>query len=434
MNGPSFVGLFFLIVLTLGSTPARADEVVFWGDGWLVDTSTSLQNSFTQAGLPLTIDDQLVVSTASTAANPTPLLNQLALNPDVRWIVMSLGDVDFRRDFQTQTPANIRDANIRNLRRILETLFSEYPRVRVVFFGPDWGNWVDTVACQDERVNVFGPLATTAEINTGQREAVGEAYRTVANVYPNVDYIDFFGTLQPGAPDVNSPSPANLIAPDCIFPTSAGFQSLADRLVRDYWGAPIPIAEPVIVPSPTCVGQRTSFTSASTTAIDNTWRIDGIVTSTLAMYDATFSTEGIRIVELEAGNGANTATASVPLHVLPSCDAGDAGILDVGGFVDAGFVDAGIDDTGVDGGFQDTGVDAGVAADAAVGPSIFEEIEIIGACNDSRLPDGRPIYPMLLLGVALWLRRRPWRLAPDAPPARRGYRRKSACRGPRGSA
>ena len=218
-----------------------------------------------------------------------------------------------------------------------------------------------------QAATLFG-MASTRQINETQQQAVGDAYAQIASEYRTVDYVGLFGTLQRSAgstpPDATQPSPASLMA-DCTFPNATGFRALTDALVAAYWNAPRPQATPVVLPNPACVDQPVLFTSGSTTAADNEWRIDGVLTSTQASFMATFRSVGPRTVILWTANQAYTATAtvSVPVNACPGIDGGllDGGVLDASGSPDVG-VDVGLS--------VDADVDAGPNADASLDAAV----------------------------------------------------------------
>ncbi|MEM7675476.1 MAG: hypothetical protein AAF449_05680 [Myxococcota bacterium] len=358
-------------------TRAFAAEVILFGDERLANQAGPLRDSLADAGIVVDVDDAAVVgaSAASAAGLPQQLADRVAANADARWVILSLGDVDFRRDFLSRTADDIRTANTTNLQTIFDALFVRSPNIRVVLFGPDWGNYVTTSACQTEGTMLFGAMTTTRQINERQQRAVGEAYTRIADQYANVDYVDLFGTLQRdagvnGAPDPGQPTPAGALI-DCRLPTTTAFRVLADALVLDYWGAARPRARPVIMPSPTCVAQPTMFTSISTAAVQNEWRIDGALTSTAVTFVTSFNAVGIRQIALTSANRAFTSSTAVSLVVLP-CAAPDAGLADGG--LDAGMVDASmVPDANVDAGMADTGVfpdvgavDTGIVPDAGI--------------------------------------------------------------------
>ena len=410
-------GLLTGAAIVGAAMPAFSAEVVVFGDGWLVNGTPALQTSVGQQGLTLTYDDASIfgISTASVAVSPNALADRVDQNPDARWVVLSLGNVDFRRDYASRGPSVIRDDNVTRLQGALAPLFARSPDVRVVLFGSDWPNYTTTSTCQAEADAIFGPGATPAQINAGQQEAVGEAYARVAALDPRVDYIDLFGTLQvagglPTAPDVTQPSPAALMF-DCVYPDATGFAALTSSLAAAYWGAPRPRAVPMAVPSPACVDVPTLLTNASTVAATHAWRIDGVLTSTQANFMTTFASTGTRTVTLDVANRAFTASAAVTLSVI-DCSMTDAGVNDTGMVIDGGVEpDTGRvePDTGV---VIDAGMaaDAGATADAAAGPPTTVdrvEIEATGCSAGPRAPVGRgSVVTTLLFVVATFIMRR----------------------------
>ncbi|MEO1335968.1 MAG: hypothetical protein AAFV29_09995, partial [Myxococcota bacterium] len=209
----------WVALLALFATRAHAAEVILFGDERLANQAAAIQTSLANAGIVVSVDDAAVAGASSSAAadQPQRLGDRVAANVDARWVILSLGDVDFRRDFLIRSADEISAMNAAHLQTILDDLFGRFADIRVVLFGPDWGNYTSNMACIAEGTTLFGATTTTRQINEQQQRAVGEAYMRIASTYSNVDYVDLFGTLQldagvNGAPDPSQPSPeASLI-------------------------------------------------------------------------------------------------------------------------------------------------------------------------------------------------------------------------------
>lgn len=352
------------------SVPAAAQTVVAFGDSWAFDNAGELQTALNAAGYPTVVVANHAVpgSTALQYANdPTVLRNAVATYPDTAWVYLSGGGNDIIDAIAAGQGAGVAAQNDQSFRAILDNLFLTHPNVRVVMFGYDYTNFLQSPFCQMQLTQLFGANATQASVNQRNLLEVGQVMQTVAASYPNVTYVPLWGTLQITAGqtnDPNQPSPATLLR-DCYHPNPTGARALMDALVSGYWNSTAAPTVTVQASAPMgCVGDTITVSAMTTGSTGLEWRVDGQPAGSANPLSVTLAGAGPMDVQARVGNAVWTAQAGLQLGVDPCIDAGfpDAGFPDTGVEPDAGFPDAGFPDAGFpDAGFPDTGVmpDAG---------------------------------------------------------------------------
>lgn len=120
-----------------------------------------------------------------------------------------------------------------NSRQFLQELLDVRPDVRIVWGSYDILNFNQSILCQLLALATFG---TSAPGPINELFDVGsQRQQLVADEFPRVYFSNVAGTLQgnPGNPDLNSYSPAQFVAFDCIHLTGQGYVLYVDALFSD---------------------------------------------------------------------------------------------------------------------------------------------------------------------------------------------------------
>jgi lysophospholipase L1-like esterase len=395
------------------SSAAVAAPVVVFGDSWAELGADELGQALAAAGYTqyTVYNNGVSGSTAQRWAvdNPMAMSNAVFANPDARWVWLSIGGNDIQQLHEAGQGALAGARNDQNIRTMLTNFFVFHPDVRVVAFAYDIVNFAQSQMCIDLASTYFYAGISHREISQIFLRDIGAVLGTLAPDYEGFTYVPLTGTLQRaggvvGAPDLDQPSPANLME-DCIHPNTTGFRALADALVAAYWDVP----EPTVTISPQipsgCVGDRVTLTAQATDADRYRWLVNGNLVGTERVLSLVLNAPGALTVEVRVINQAYTDLASQVINVGSCVDAGfpDQGFPDTGvpdaflpdeGFVDGGIwpdaevPDSGVVDTGalVDLGFVDSGVgrpDTGlVGLDAGLSkPMVAGEWSLGGGCR-----------------------------------------------------
>lgn len=326
------------LVLGSASTTAVAAPVVAFGDSWADQSWDELQASLMAAGINLTVSNHAV--SGQTAAHyatvdPTAITAAVAANPDAQWVYLSLTGNDVFLHHQ-MGGTNAGPMNDMNLRTILNNLFAQYPDIRVVMFGYDRTNFVQSAACMMQADSFFGMGWTQGGINMINETQTGDVMAAVAASYQNAHYVPLWGTLQAaGGVTVsqNDPSPAALLA-DCFHASSQGYRHIHDALVAQYWSATAaPTAAFTDDGTPLCVGNTITFTDMSTGDDYGRWFVDGVDQGTNATLALPLMTAGSIDVTRRVVNRVWRDESTQTIVVNPCTpDAGvpDAGVPDAG--------------------------------------------------------------------------------------------------------
>ncbi|MEQ9498418.1 MAG: GDSL-type esterase/lipase family protein [Deltaproteobacteria bacterium] len=342
------------------AVPAQAAPVIAFGDSWGNQSWPDLQAALSAAGYPTlsvanhAIDGTTALEYATTQSGM--ITSALQLNPDAEWIYLSIGGNDLFNHYMAGNPGTSVAANDANMRTMLDQIFTERPDIRVVQFGYERTNFVQSAACMTQAEQFFGAGITQAQINQINETELGTVYSAMEASYPNYTYIPLWGTLQAaaGAPVTqNDPTPVQYMA-DCFHLVSTGYRIVHDEVVANYWDSFTP---PTAVfgddGTDRCVGNTITFTSQSTGNTRVRWFVDGVDSGTNNTLAVNMTTAGNIDVSLSAFNEVWSDTVSQTIVVDPCRDAGfprDAGTPDAGfrdgGVPDGGFVDAGFRDGG----------------------------------------------------------------------------------------
>ena len=269
--------LVLLLSLLAAPSAATAAEIVVFGDSWAEGAADELQAAVRAAGLDLEVAGYGVGGTTAEvwAAMPAALPDAVALNPDARWLWLSIGGNDIFAS-HAAGEGSAADGNDRNIRAMLAALHDRHPDLRVVMMAYDFPNFEQSQACIANAIVYFGPV-TTPVVNQIFLDEVGAVQARIAEEDARLSFVEVWGTLQaaggvPGAPNLLRPSPSRTMA-DCIHPTGEGYRILHDRLVAAYWGAAPPIAACGGCATQACRGEPVTLTSTSAGASDTTWRV-----------------------------------------------------------------------------------------------------------------------------------------------------------------
>lgn len=338
----------WLLLPSLLAAPARAADVLVFGDSWAEGSADELQDALAPLGLEV-VGYGIGGTTADQYANvyPTAIPAVIVTHPEARWVWLSMGGNDLFANYYAGNGASNAAWYEANFRTVLDQIESVRPDMRVVSFGYDFVNFEQSTDCIATAWTYFGVGTLTPTIN-------GYFYSDIRAPLTGIDpdrfrftYVDqVWGTLQAaggiaGAPDLNLPSPAAFMA-DCIHPTSEGYRLVHQALVDAYWGLTPPVAR-IEGPTEVCTGEESSWTDTSTGAVERRWWLDEVEVGSTPGFRAVFAEEGEHLLELHAGAGAWEDEAALTL-VVARCE-GDGG------------TDGGSDgetDGGADGGTKDT--------------------------------------------------------------------------------
>lgn len=120
-----------------------------------------------------------------------------------------------------------------DLRTIADELTAVRADVRIILAGYDILNFGRSPFCQDAAQLIFG--ATTPELVNPILLRLGTIQQAVAADYPQVTYVNLWGTLQgyPGQPDITQWSPEVWMANDdndCIHLNAWGYRRFIDAM------------------------------------------------------------------------------------------------------------------------------------------------------------------------------------------------------------
>lgn len=240
----TFLPVAFLtsaLLALVAPTPAWAEDVVVFGDSWAEFSGDELAETFIRNGHPeITVDNQGIGGTTAGywAAAPWALPYAVSLNSDAQWVWLSIGGNDVFGYYSSGQGAIAAESIDRDIRIMLDELFAYYPRMQVVMFAYDFVNFEQSVECI-AMASVYMPGMNTQAINETFLHDIGEVQKAIAADYPNVSFVDVWGTLQkaggvPNAPNVQFPSPAAYMA-DCIHANDDGYRILHQALYDAYW-------------------------------------------------------------------------------------------------------------------------------------------------------------------------------------------------------
>ncbi|MCB9766005.1 MAG: hypothetical protein H6739_39890 [Alphaproteobacteria bacterium] len=320
-------------LLLLPLLPASlADDVVVFGDSWAEGAADELADVLQLNGRSdITVDGQGVGGTTADgwAANPSALPDAVSLNPDARWVWLSIGGNDlFQHYLQGYGGSTATDYDA-DLRVMLDSLFAAHPDIEVVMFGYDFINFEQSTDCILTAWAYFGTSITTPTLNQYFIDQVMGTIEDVAADYPRLTYVDsVLGTLQEaggvaGAPNVLFPSPSRYMS-DCIHPNHDGYLLIMQALYDDYWGRSAPTAAMSPEGGAYCVDETAVFTGVSGGAAEQHWYMDGAHVGEGSTLELAFDAPGSHTLEIEARNGAwvDSVTATVEVSAVPVAEAG----------------------------------------------------------------------------------------------------------------
>ncbi len=312
---------FLLLVLAAAAlmpVPGHAADVVVFGDSWAEGAADELASTFVARGRSdITVAGYGVGGTTAElwASQPNALPDAVALNPDARWVWLSIGGNDVFAHYAGGNGANAAADNSRNIRTMLDALFARHPDIKVVFFGYDFPNFEQSTTCIQLAWQYFGTSVTTPTVNRIFLDAIGAVQAGVAAGYPNVTYVpDVWGTLQKaggvaGAPNPLFPSPSKYMA-DCIHANHSGYLLIHGALYDAYWGRPAPDAA-IQGGGTACVGDSITLRDVSTGAVTRRWKVDGADAGDAVQIVVPLTQAGPRTISLRVDAGAWDDSASV---------------------------------------------------------------------------------------------------------------------------
>lgn len=317
-----------MIVLLLSL--ASAAEVVVFGDSWAEGGGDELQDALRGAGLSYDVHNAGVSGTTATYWNssaPTALADAVTLNPDAKWVWLSiLGNDTFGYHAAGQGPTAAA-SNEAQLHQLLAGLHAAHPDVQVVGIPYDYVNFEQSTECIVSGALYFPDLLAAGTFSSYSINRIFEA--EVGEVLARVDADDvrystypMWGTLQAdagtvGAPNVLLPSPESRMS-DCIHPTSHGYRVLLDKMVARYWGHAAPVAMVQGLPSgPVCEGSALALSESSTHTDAVEWTVDGAAVSTASAWTSEPLEAGALALRLRAYGGAWHDDVEAWIEVVP---------------------------------------------------------------------------------------------------------------------
>jgi hypothetical protein len=301
---------------------AEASPVVAFGDSWAAGAWDELDASLAKKGYGFDVYDGGVAGSTAEAwatGNPSALPTLVSLNPDAKWVWLSLGGNDVFQHYVSGNGAATAADNDKHLRTLLDALFAVHPNIHVVMFGYDYVNFEQSTECIQQAFLYFGPTST-ATVNGIFDATIHAVQAQLAADYPRVTYVpQVKGTWQkaggvPGAPNPLFPSPSKYMA-DCIHGTSQGYSLLMDVLVDYYWGKAAPTAS-IGAASSACVGEALTLTSTSVGADALVWTVDGAPAGSQPTVTLDTSAPGTQSVTLVAIAGAWSDSSTVDVTVM----------------------------------------------------------------------------------------------------------------------
>jgi len=234
-----------LLVAALAFTlaPVRAEaanKVLLIGDSWAALAGLVWNDTFADNGM----DDVDVVVSAFNgglatdyAGNPGLIPGLLDANPDVEWLLISLGGNDMLTAWTNEEESGWEERLSNAYRQILNPIVAAHPGVRIALLSYDFPNFELSPVCITLGLDTFRGLLTPQinleifKITTIQSEVAAE--------YGAVSFISAWGTLQanggvPNAPNLLLPSPASQMT-DCIHANDPGYRAFNQAVYDAYF-------------------------------------------------------------------------------------------------------------------------------------------------------------------------------------------------------
>jgi len=224
-----------LLAAGLSSNPAvhAGDDVLLVGDSWAALTGlTGLWNEiFAINGHP-----EITVYTSAFhgglardyADEPHIVPDLLAVNPDYKWIMISLGGNDMMTDWTSGDEAGWEDRLARAYRKIINPIINERPDVPILLTGYDLPNFaMEPPVCPALALMTFPPLyGIPALINT-EFLTISAVQGQMDDEFSNVKHVALWGTLQeaggvPDPPNIFEWTPEPFMT-DCIHANETGY-------------------------------------------------------------------------------------------------------------------------------------------------------------------------------------------------------------------
>lgn len=232
----------FALVLALAPAPASAaNDVLMIGDSW-GGAACCWNDVFAANGHPeITLQSIALAGTKASdwAAAPGPMQAALAADPELRWMIVSLGGNDMFADWTNNQQSGWEQRLLPRYRAILDAAIAARPEIRVLFLGYDFMNFEQNAFCVALAFNTFHGLLTP-QINAEALKVSG-AQAAIDAEYSSAWAVGVWGALQAAggispAPNLLLPSPAQYFV-DCIHPNEAGYAVFNQAVYDAYFAA-----------------------------------------------------------------------------------------------------------------------------------------------------------------------------------------------------
>lgn len=250
IGGPCSRIVFLAAVLLaagLSFDPAvhAGDDVLLVGDSWAALTGlTGLWNEiFAINGHP-----EITVYTSAFhgglardyADEPNIVPDLLAVNPDYKWVMISLGGNDMMTDWTNGEEAGWEDRLARAFRKVINPIIDERPDIPILLTGYDLPNFaMEPPVCPALALLTFPPLyGIPALINT-EFLKISMVQGQMAEEFSNVKYVALWGTLQeaggvPDPPNIFEWTPEQFMT-DCIHANVEGFNLFTQAIYDTFF-------------------------------------------------------------------------------------------------------------------------------------------------------------------------------------------------------